>query len=282
MRKLLALLALNTFVTFSAGATETVRFSIFKTGTATVPLAFTPQGGNLFKSTQFNYGAFIIQHGDDYILIDAGMGTRARAEFRADMPRYMRPLTKVKNINPIIKQLPAEISQKIKTIYLTHTHWDHLSGAQDFPGACAAIAPEEKNELKHVWPSQTKNLEWCPWQWSDQEYLGFKKSLDVFGDQSVVIVPLPGHTDGSIGVLIETNHDRYFLVGDLTWNAKAMSQGKQIPRVMRWLTRIDGKQTRKTMAKVRRIKRENPDLQIIPSHDLSIHRRLGFYPKWIE
>ncbi len=234
------------------------------------------------RSKILNYGAFIIQHGDEYILIDGGLGTRARAEFRVDMPIHMKPLTKVKNIRPIVKQLPAEISEKIETIFLTHTHWDHLSGVRDFPGACAAIAPEEFKELKHMWPSQKKHIKWCPFKWSEQEYLGFKKSYDVFGDQSVVIVPLPGHTDGSIGVLIETAHDRYFLVGDLTWNTGALMRGEGTPRLLRWLMGIDGKQNRITRTKVRRLKRENPELRIIPSHDYSTQRKYGIYPAWIE
>ena len=49
-------------------------------------------------------------------------------------------------------------------------------------------------------------------------YLGFSASYDVWGDGSIVLVPAPGHTPGSIVVFITLQSGkRYALIGDLTW-----------------------------------------------------------------
>jgi N-acyl homoserine lactone hydrolase len=61
---------------------------------------------------------------------------------------------------------------------------------------------------------------------------------DLFGDASVVLVPLPGHTPGSLGALVSLNRDGSFLLAsdaislrqsldtDIaprnTWNAEAL------------------------------------------------------------
>jgi glyoxylase-like metal-dependent hydrolase (beta-lactamase superfamily II) len=49
-------------------------------------------------------------------------------------------------------------------------------------------------------------------------YLGFPTSHDVYGDGSIVAVPAPGHTPGSVIIFVTLyNETRYALVGDLVW-----------------------------------------------------------------
>ena len=67
-----------------------------------------------------------------------------------------------------------------------------------------------------------------------------ERQRDVFGDGRIVLVPLPGHTPGSIGALTQLDRSgRYLLAGDTvslretldsgilprnTWNADALSK----------------------------------------------------------
>lgn len=51
-----------------------------------------------------------------------------------------------------------------------------------------------------------------------QSYLGFASSHDVWGDGSIVLVPAPSHTPGSIVAFITLpTGKRFALIGDIMW-----------------------------------------------------------------
>lgn len=90
------------------------------------------------------------------------------------------------------------------TILLTHSHWDHVSGLPDFPGVPVWVTPQV--------PS----------------------SHDVYGDGSIVVVPVPGHTPGGVIIFVTLhNGTRYAFVGDLVWQLEGITQREERP----WITR---------------------------------------------
>jgi len=55
----------------------------------------------------------------------------------------------------------------------------------------------------------------------------FIESLDVIGDGSLVLLPTPGHTAGSVSLLIRcTGRPSLLLVGDLTYGANILQRGQ--------------------------------------------------------
>ena len=57
--------------------------------------------------------------------------------------------------------------------------------------------------------------------------LTFTRSHDLFGDGSVVLVDLAGHTPGSVGVLLHTSAGPVLLAGDAAWHTYQVEDIRQ-------------------------------------------------------
>jgi len=101
----------------------------------------------------------------------------------------------------------------------------------------------------------------------DGPYLGFARSRDVFGDGSVVLVPAPGHTPGSIVAFVATpDGKRYALIGDVAWQR----EGVDLPAEKPWIARrvdADRAATRAMLIRLHQIGVAMPGLIIVPAHD---------------
>jgi N-acyl homoserine lactone hydrolase len=96
----------------------------------------------------------------------------------------------------------------------------------------------------------------------------FRESLDVVGDGSLVLLPTPGHTAGSLSLLIRRRtRPPLLLVGDLTYGSELLER-RQLPGVG------DRKRLAETTGKVLALKERMPDLVILPAHDPTASRRL--------
>lgn len=88
------------------------------------------------------------------------------------------------------------------------------------------------------------------------------------GDGSLVLLPAPGHTAGSMAMLVRRGtRSPLLLVGDLTYGAELLER-RQIPGVgsrRRLLEATD---------RVLALKNEMPDLVILPAHDPTAATRL--------
>jgi glyoxylase-like metal-dependent hydrolase (beta-lactamase superfamily II) len=87
----------------------------------------------------------------------------------------------------------------------------------------------------------------------------------VFGDGSVIAVPLPGHTPGSTGYLVHGRGGRrWLLIGDTAWSTR----GVELPahKMVRMLD-SDGAQIADSLGRVHALSREHPDIVIVPAHD---------------
>lgn len=100
-------------------------------------------------------------------------------------------------------------------------------------------------------------------------YLGFPSSFDVYGDGSIVIVPVGGHTTGSVVVFASLpTGKRYAFIGDLTWQLDGIRLRAERPLLLRMLADVDPGQVRENLLRVIAI----ADLmQIVPAHDLTAY-----------
>ncbi|HEY6424710.1 MAG TPA: hypothetical protein VIY28_15980 [Pseudonocardiaceae bacterium] len=82
------------------------------------------------------------------------------------------------------------------------------------------------------------------------------------------MLPTPGHTAGSVSLLIRRwGRSPLLLVGDLTYAAQLLEQ-RQVPGVG------DRNQLAKTTDQVLALKQQMPDLVILPAHDPTAPQRL--------
>jgi glyoxylase-like metal-dependent hydrolase (beta-lactamase superfamily II) len=269
-----------------------VRLAIIRTAGLQVREGLVFAGGDFGREVETSFSAILVQHGREVLLFDAGLGRDVAAQYRADMPHWQRPFFRYEDpVRPAAVQLAGHGLPPVSRIILSHSHWDHASGLADFPQAEVWAPAEELALVRHpgpgvggAWPSQVAapTLRWRELRFDAVPYEGFARSRDLFGDGAVVLVPMFGHTAGSIGMFVTTaSGRRYFFIGDVVWNAAALRGGAAKFWPARVLVDHDAEATQASIAQVQRVQRANPGLVVVPAHDGRLQAALGYFPKWL-
>jgi glyoxylase-like metal-dependent hydrolase (beta-lactamase superfamily II) len=109
-------------------------------------------------------------------------------------------------------------------------------------------------------------------------YLGFDRSHDLYGDGSIVIVPAPGHTPGSVIVFVALpGGARYAFVGDLVWQREALLEREGRPWLESRQLHEDRIALEDSLLRMNAVATRYPEIIIVPSHDA---RGYDGIPKW--
>jgi glyoxylase-like metal-dependent hydrolase (beta-lactamase superfamily II) len=270
-----------------------VGFSIIKTSKVAVAERLLLPGGSLSKKVDTNFSAFLIKHKDDYLLFDTGLGRNIEAQYAQDMPYWQRPFFKFdRPVHPARKQLDDAGFAPLRKVIVSHSHWDHAGGVEDFPEAQIFASADElptiadpKPGAGGTWPSQVANpaVHWTPLVLQPVAYKGYAQSLDMFNDGSVVLVAMPGHTAGSIGMFVTVDSGAcYFFIGDVAWKAGAVQLGAAKFWAASVIVDRDRDQTLRSVQQVREVAQKFPDLVVVPAHDGAVQDALGYFPSWVR
>jgi glyoxylase-like metal-dependent hydrolase (beta-lactamase superfamily II) len=265
-----------------------VRFSLVKTAETKTLDAFTVEGGKWTETATANHMAVLIEHHAATLLFDTSLGRQVDRQFDSEMPWHDKPLLRYGPVQPVRDQLDRD-GIRVDRILLSHAHWDHASGLADFPEV-PVWAPYEEIEFSQiatppaVLPSQFEHpIKWVPYPFAPQAFMGFGDSHDLFGDGSLVLVPLHGHTPGSVGLFITLeNGRRFFFTGDASWRLEGFTGPKEKFWFGRNMVDNDHDATRQVLQQVHELLQREPDLAVIPAHDAEVHRQFGYYPSWVE
>ena len=260
-------------------APEGVAAYRIETGVIHRTASFAHRGGSFDVPRAFAMNAVLVTHPSGDVLIDSGLATDVDAHLEA-MPAPFRLLTDLErgvSVDVQLERLGYDRTHLLG-IVLTHAHWDHVSGAADLDDVPLLVPEAERAFLDAGWiTAVARSLSrdrFHTYDFDDGPALDAPRSHDLHGDGSIVIVPAPGHTPGSVMVLVTDSRARRFLfVGDVVWQREGITQREERP----WLTRLgddDADAVRARIASLAAIAEAHPEITIVPSHDARAYEAL--------
>lgn len=242
------------------------------------------RGGSFLERRDSAIAAVLVRHPRGDLLVDTGFGSRIDAQF-ALMPAAFRAVTTYERRATAAEQLRAGGYDlgRLRGVLLTHAHWDHASALGDFPDVPVLVTPEERRFVdsggaRTVIARATPGVRWETYTFESGPYLGHPSSHDVHGDGSIVVVPAPGHTPGSVLVFVALpDGKRYALLGDLAWQREGVLQREERPWVWREAVDDDEVAVRRELVLVASLATAFPGLALVPAHDA---RAIAELPPW--
>lgn len=177
-------------------------------------------------------------------------------------------------------------TRDVRRVVLSHFHADHMSGLRDFPLAeiiasrsgyqdvarRMGMSALQRAFLPPLLPRDFEKRALLLSDFTGPPLDGLGPTLDLFGDGSALVLSLPGHARGQIGLLASTKKGPIFFIADSCW----MSDSFRTNTPPHWITRafIDNFATMKgTLARIHAYHSDHPEVTIIPSHCPEAFRR---------
>lgn len=268
-----------------ASPPESMRVSALPTGTihSSAMLAF--RGGNPLENRDFSMTAVLVQHPRGDLLIDTGFGREVDDQVKL-LPLLMQLTTDYDKATPAAEQLINQgyDPKLLAGVILTHAHWDHVSGLDSLRNTPVLVPTTEQTFISDGGDNSALAKQLTTdllksYAFVNKPYLGFAQQFDVWGDGSVVLVPAPGHTPGSVLVFLTLpSGQRLVLLGDLVWQLDGITQLAEKPWIARQLIGEDADAVRDAIAHVAAISEKFPQIKLLPAHDAKAMGTLPIYP----
>ena len=224
---------------------------------------------------------YVIEHRDGLVVFDTGQD-RASVTDPGYFPSgvVMGPLYRMSRFDMSADQTLSVLLEGIGyragdvgTVVLSHLHGDHIGGLREVSHAELLVSRAEWDTLSGPWPElagvmrryiELPGLRWRQIELApirDPALAPFDMGHDLFGDGSLVLVPTPGHTAGSISLIVRRpERPTLALVGDLTYDVRLLECG-HVPGVG------DRRMLRRSTAMLNQLRETIPGLVVLATHD---------------
>jgi len=177
----------------------------------------------------------------------------------------------------------------IRYVVASHFHPDHACGLRDFSAACFVCDPEayadivwrsgfgalRRGFLPALMPSDFAAHAPLPPHYAGPELPGVGRTYDLFRDGTLLLVPLPGHARGQIGMFApETPIGAVFLVADGAYMTRSIRENLP-PGATTDLFAHSPRAVVETVNRLHQFHRARPDVMLVPTHCPEAFARLG-------
>ncbi|KPD03077.1 MBL fold metallo-hydrolase [Moellerella wisconsensis] len=211
----------------------------FEVGYCTHPGCIALQGAS-FKACKFPARAWLLQNNHQRWLFDTGYAQHFYDHTRHGIIRLYRSITPVyfDTKDSLVNQLQREgISPAdINGLIISHFHGDHIAGLRDFPQIdyiCSGDGWQKTRKLRGFsalknafvpglipedFETRVKFYEAFPRCPLPDELQILGEGFAVNTEKTLLIVPLPGHAAGHIGLCVLTEQGWILLAADAAWS----------------------------------------------------------------
>ncbi|NIJ19417.1 glyoxylase-like metal-dependent hydrolase (beta-lactamase superfamily II) [Sphingomonas naasensis] len=166
---------------------------------------------------------YLIRHGSDYLLWDTGLGGDILGQQVVD---GVFTLTLKSRLVPQLAQIGVKPGQ-VRFVGISHRHFDHIGQLGDFPRATLLIGAGDFAAIKADNPKAAGLFK--PWLDGTSKVEAVAGDKDVFGDGSVVMLAMPGHTPGHHALLVRLKGAGPVLLSGDQFHATESFEHDQVP-----------------------------------------------------
>ncbi|MEO6112943.1 MAG: N-acyl homoserine lactonase family protein [Sphingomicrobium sp.] len=220
------------------------------------------------KPKQLTASCYLVRHGDQYLLWDSGVAGALAGKTVTEWVFTISLKERIVDQLARIGVKPAAVTY----VGISHYHDDHTGQAADFPGATLLMGTGDWEAVKGR-PQTAARFK--PWIVGGAKVDPVAGDKDVFGDGSVVVLGMPGHTPGHTALLVRLASGPVLLTGDL-YHATEQVANRGVPSFN--TNRAD------TLASMDRFDRiaKNLNAKVIIQHEPADIDKLPAFPQAAE
>jgi len=238
-------------------------------------------------------GSVLVRHPAGDLLIDTGSSSDYDQEISGypfatwlklkALAGQLKPKVPLPDLLHQIGEDPA----KLRWAILSHTHLDHAGGLMDLPRLPVLLTREElqfaadpsiqaKGYVMAVHTQKFPPVAAPTLRFDPIAYETFDESADLYKDGSVVVVPLRGHTPGSVGIFVNLSPvRRLFYVGDAVDDERGFEERVAKSLILRDSDN-DSALANQIVGKLGELHEKLPGLAILPAHGRRAYKK--FFP----
>ena len=268
----------------------TVAVEPLDTGWFEVPPAYLESAGRMSSLRMLGIGtprsrwltipvpSFLVTHPSaGPFMVDTGLHPSVTAKPTANLGRLVTSYAKP-NLEPG-KDVAAQLRSRgmdardIKTVVMTHMHFDHTSAMSELASASFIVSEPEWDaatttsrpfmhgyahaHFDYAFDYRTVSFDGP----TVDSYSSFGRTFDLFGDGSVRLAFTPGHTLGHMSLICRLKERDLVIAGDAIYTLGQLEDAAPPPRPE------DPHTWRRSQQELKLFKRQYPQAVIIPGHD---------------
>jgi glyoxylase-like metal-dependent hydrolase (beta-lactamase superfamily II) len=236
-------------------------------------------------------GSVLVKHPAGDLLIDTGSSSHYDREISVyPFATWLKLKSLAGQLKPSVP-LPdlltrvGEDPTKLRWAILSHVHLDHAGGLMDLPHLPVLLTGEElqfaadpnvqaKGYVIAVHTQKFPPVSAPTLRFDPMPYETFDESADLYRDGSVIVVPLRGHTPGSVGIFVNLSPTRrLFYVGDSVDDERGFQERVGKSLILRDSDN-DMALANQIVGRLSELHEKVPELAIIPAHGRSAYKKL--------